>query len=190
MMHGWKTCKKANKKIVVEANFEVLAIAQRPLKNDPKGVSIENLSALSQLKLTEHMSGYLCSNGELFIGFARNAWSSERDRAFYEAIFMLTWEDNVEFDKSCSIIFADLFEKLQDSCIAPRNNVSRSFDYCLFAYLASKALDDAIGTMPENMGKYRLPCTVVVRLIATKLIGYSYDLMRAFSQRRFGSMSF
>ena len=56
------------------ATFELLAIAKRPLKNHPLGLSSEILSGLQNLKVKEHMALYLCPNTH-YLGFARNVWS-------------------------------------------------------------------------------------------------------------------
>jgi hypothetical protein len=96
-------------------------------------------------------------------------------------VFTLSPDKDDSFDRSCSIIFADIFAKLIESSIATREKINRSFDYCVFAYLASTALDEAIKTMPRGMGKCRLPCTVVVRLISGLIVDYTYSLLKSFS---------
>jgi hypothetical protein len=67
------------------------------------------LGGLQKLALIEHMSTFLSCN-DLFISFARDAWSKSIDKPFYETVFALSLEDESRCNKSCSTIFADPFE--------------------------------------------------------------------------------
>jgi hypothetical protein len=162
-------------------NFELPAFAPRPLlcADTPAGIGTEILQAIHKMKLSDHMSSFLCAN-DLFVGFARNSWLSSRDKPFFEAFYTMSDEDEDMFDKSCAIIFSDLYDDLVISSTATRAVVKKSFDYQTFAYLQSKRLDDAIATLPRGMAECRLPCTVVVRIIANMLVDYSYAMMDSF----------
>jgi hypothetical protein len=168
---------------VANVNFELLPLDKRPfplMVNAPDGMMANEIYfSIKQLKWKENIS-CLLSRHKLFCGFAKNAWSSKRDRPFFEAFYAMTDEDACTFDTSCSLILCDLFEKMQESAKVKKTDVKASFDYQVFSYLTSKELDCALATMPREMGKCRLPCTVVVRILGSVLLDFANQQMESF----------